>query len=159
MARSGPFFRSEAADEEKPVSGRGREREPFGGHAVVHRRQPVRGRQRPALVVGYGDERIFRPSTIRLCQPLDVEPAVKRRDRPRGHRFEEGKVQQVDVKMKDVELGAPRANPIQHRKVRGHLRLQRSWIETKGAIARRHQMPARAAVPAGEQGHVVAERN
>ena len=65
---------------------------------------------------------------------------MQRRDRAMRLMLEDGKVQQVDVEMQDVELPRPAAHLVQHREMRGHVRLERRRVQTDRAVAHRDQL-------------------
>ena len=46
---------------------------------------------------------------------------------------------QVDVEMQDVELGAPLAQLVQHREMRREIGLERGRIEPDGLVTHRHE--------------------
>ena len=68
---------------------------------------------------------------------------------------DERKMQDVDVKMQNVELVRDRAHLIEHHDMVGD-RILDARIQTQGGLAERLEPGRRAGVAAGEQSHVVA---
>ncbi len=72
------------------------------GQAVVDRPDPVRGRQRGALVVGDGDDRHLGELGIDRLEVRDVQAAVKRGQARDGQAPRNGEMEVVDVPVDDV---------------------------------------------------------
>ena len=82
---------------------------------------------------------------------------MQRGDGLRRDLLEEGKMDQVDVEVQDVELGAPLAQLVQHREMRREIGLERGRIEPDGLVTHRHERGSGARLGTGKQRHLVAE--
>ena len=87
----------------------------------MNRGNPVRVRQRQALPLRYRNQRIARPAAINGAKIFEIEASVDSRYRALGKRLEKWKVNEVEMKMKDIELSRTCANLEQHREVRGEI--------------------------------------
>ena len=64
---------------------------------------------------------------------------------------------QVDVEMQDVELGAPLAQLVQHREMGREIGFERGGIEPDGLVPHRHERGSGSRLGTGKQRHLVAE--
>ena len=125
--------------------------------AVIDGSPPVRGRDRQSLMIGNRNQRITRPAPEDFLEIGNVQPSVQRRQRVRRDVLEKWKMQDVGVKVNDVELVPALAHVLKHREVRGRLRLDRIGIEAQRRIAPRDEPGVRRRVRAREQRDVVPE--
>src|SRR4051794_10213904 len=77
--------------------------------------------------------------------------------RPFGVLGKEGKMDQVEMEVDNVEFVPSAMNLVQHRHVRGEIRLEIAGIEPDRLITAGHQRGLGPCLRAGEQGHLVAE--
>ena len=49
--------------------------------------------------------------------------------------LKEGKVDQIDVEVDDVELVLPKMKLLQHRQMGGQVRFKRVWVKPDGLVA------------------------
>ena len=96
---------------------------------------PVGRRQRTSLVVRDRDQRVLRPARVSLRQILQVQPAVKGGHGLVRHLLEEGKVDQIDVKVDDVEIVLPEMKLLHHRQMGGKVRFKRVRVKPDGLAA------------------------
>src|SRR5207248_422714 len=97
-----PLFRGNAANEGEVAAMRGPIIEQSLRDAMVHRCKPVRVRERTPLASGDRYQREFRPAPVDAWQVDDVEAPVQRGQGSRGDALEQGKVQQIHMKMNHV---------------------------------------------------------
>src|SRR6185312_14618409 len=88
---------------------------------------------------------------------LQIQPAVYGGECSVRQWLEERKVQQIRMKVQDVELTGPRAHLIEHAEVRGHVRLQCGRIEAQRLVAYRGQRRSCLRALAREQRDRVSE--
>ncbi len=71
--------------------------------------------------------------------------------------LEEGKVNEVDVEVDDVELMLSEVHLLQHAQMGGEIRLEGVRVEPDSLITNRNEPRARLRLRAGEERHIVAE--
>ena len=84
---------------------------------VVYGSDKICPRQWRALDVGDGDQRHIRKPTIQRHVIGKVLSAMKRRHSSRSFRSKQWKVQVVDMKVQDIEIGGTLAHFVQHQRV------------------------------------------
>jgi hypothetical protein len=89
-------------------------RDEVARQAVMDRRDPVERRQGLALGVRDRDQRHLGEGAIERRQVGQVLPTVQRGERRGRDLAEQREVQDVDVEMQDVELGAAPPHLVQH---------------------------------------------
>ena len=77
----------------------------------------------------------MRPARVGLGQILQIQPAVKGSHGLVRQLLEEGKVDQIDVEVDDVELVLPEMKLLQHRQMGGQVRFRRVWVKPDGLVA------------------------
>ena len=85
-----------------------------GRNAVVDRRNKIGVRQWFALVVGDGNQWHFAEAGIKGLEVPQILPAVKRGQGPSCQRAEKREMEQINVKMKNVEFLRALAHLINH---------------------------------------------
>src|SRR6185437_10142793 len=111
-------------------------------NAVVYRRNEIGVRQWLTLVVGDGNQWHVAEAAIERLEIPQILPAVKRGQGPSSQRAEKREMEQIDMKMKDVEFIGALA----------HLR-----IETKRPSTTGGQLRAGDGISACKQRHIVAK--
>ena len=153
----GTFFgRNPPEKGEVAAPGRRIERQEMARQAVVDHAGPVHRRHGPALVERDRDQRRAGEDRVEATALGHVEPAVQRRHRAVDEVADQRIVQNVDVKVKDVEFVRHLAHRIQHHDVMRR-RVLDAGIEPQGGVAERKKAGGRGRIAAGEQRHVVAE--
>ena len=100
-----PLLRGDAAEERQVIAGPLPERVQVAGQAVVDGRLPVGPRQRPALVVGDGDERHLGVLLEQGLLVRGMQPAVQGGDARARVAPQQREVDVVAVEVDDVEAG------------------------------------------------------
>jgi hypothetical protein len=108
--------------------------------------------------MGDGDQGHFgKPAVERLKVGLVLAP-VQRCDRATRNVSENWKVQAIQVKVQDIELGGRAAHFVQHQHV-VVARIAHGRVEPQGLRAARNESGGRFRVAACEERHIVAPRN
>src|ERR1051326_8302986 len=116
-------------------------------NAVLDGRNKIGVRQWFALVVGDRNQRHVAEAAIEWFEITQILPAVKRAQGPSGQRAEKREMEQIDMKMKDVEFIGALAHLINHQhEVRNDVAHCR--IDTKRASTTGGQLRAGDGVPA-----------
>ena len=125
-------------------------------NAVVDRRNKIGLWQWFALVVGDRDQWHFAEAGIKGFEIPQILPAVKRGQGPSCQRSEKREMEQIDVKMKNVEFLCALAHLINHQhEVRNDVAHGR--IKAKRASTTGSQLGAGDGVPACKERHIVAK--
>ena len=126
--------------------------------AVIDGRREVRVRHRAALVVGDRNQRHVVEAEIERQQIGQILAAVQRGDGAARDRPEQRELELVDMEVQDVEVVGALAHAIEHQHVIGD-RIDDAGVEPQRLGHAGHEIGRRDRIAAGEQRHVVAERD
>ena len=87
---------------------------------MVYGRHEVGFRHRLPLCIRDRDQRHLGKAQIQWLDVREVLPAMQRRDRPAGHRFEQREMKLIDMEVQNIKFLGGVADPVEHQHVVGN---------------------------------------
>ncbi len=150
-----PLLRGDAAEEGQVGPRLWPEGVEVRGEAVVDGALPVRPQQRPALVLGYGDDRHLREGAHQRLELRQVQPAVEGGHVGHLDVAHDREVEVVGVEVDDVEGPGLLRHPVYKPHVVGQ-RVAAPRIRAQGVRHDGDELRGGSGVSAGEEGDLVA---
>ena len=152
------LLRRDAAEEREIARLDGLRRQQLLRQAVMDRAHPVCLRQRPPLRIGDRHHRHRRERVEHRLVLRQIEPAVQRRHERRRLPGEQRERIIVEVEVQEVEIGGAPVDALQHHHVQ-RVGVAHRAVEPQRPRPRRFELRRRHRIAAGEQRHVVTERD